>query len=100
MVSCRELVTLKEIGRIKDYLLLDLETTGPDPDKDAIYELGMIRVMDDRVVNRARTFANPERAISPELAEKTGIDAKALAVHDLDIEHFPRNHRESGVFLE
>ena len=34
---------------IRDYVSLDLETTGLDPKKDKIIEIGAVRVRDGRV---------------------------------------------------
>ena len=73
MITFAEITSSKTLRRIKNYLLLDLETTGPDPELDSIIELGMVRVTDGEIVNRAKTLVNPETAIPPEATALTGI---------------------------
>lgn len=73
MVTCTEITSLKTIRQIRDYLLLDLETTGPSPEADRAVEIGMIRVEDDRIVNRARTFINPERPVPEAVRQLVGV---------------------------
>ena len=73
MITFAEITSSKTLRRIKNYLLLDLETTGPDPELDSIIELGMVRVTDGEIVNQARTLINPETAIPPEVTAATGI---------------------------
>ncbi|MBR1456866.1 MAG: SH3 domain-containing protein [Oscillospiraceae bacterium] len=73
MVTCKEITSWKRIEEIGDYLLLDLETTGPDPERDRIVELGMVRVTDGEIVNKACTLINPEIPIPAEAAARTGI---------------------------
>lgn len=80
MITFAEITSSKTLRRIKNYLLLDLETTGPDPELDSIIELGMVRVTDGEIVNRAKTLVNPETAIPPEATALTGItDADVAA---------------------
>jgi len=52
---------------------LDLETTGLDPDHDAITEVAVIRFCGDEVLDQWRTFVNPGRPIPPFIRELTGI---------------------------
>jgi len=73
MVTCTQISSLKAIRQIRDYLLLDLETTGPSPEEDRAIEIGMIRVEDDRIVNRARTFINPERPVPAAVRQLSGV---------------------------
>jgi len=57
----------------KTYVSLDLETTGLDPSRDAIIEIGAVRFDQDRTLNRFATFVNPGRKIPPFITELTGI---------------------------
>jgi DNA polymerase-3 subunit epsilon len=51
---------------------IDLETTGADPTRDRITEIGIVTVDGDSV-SRWSTLVNPERAIPPFIQRLTGI---------------------------
>ena len=52
---------------------LDLETTGLDPERDAITEIGAVRFSGRRVEAEWSTLVNPGRRIPPEITQLTGI---------------------------
>jgi DNA polymerase-3 subunit epsilon/ATP-dependent DNA helicase DinG len=52
---------------------LDIETTGLDPDQDAIIEIGAVRFTDRRVEGEWSTLINPGRRIPPFITQLTGI---------------------------
>ncbi|MFZ2095601.1 MAG: helicase C-terminal domain-containing protein [Anaerolineales bacterium] len=52
---------------------LDIETTGLDPQKDAIIEIGAVRFNDKRVEAEWSTLINPGRKIPPFITQLTGI---------------------------
>jgi DNA polymerase-3 subunit epsilon/ATP-dependent DNA helicase DinG len=52
---------------------LDIETTGLDPDKDAIIEIGAVRFNGRRVEGEWTTLVNPGRPIPPFVVQLTGI---------------------------
>jgi DNA polymerase-3 subunit epsilon/ATP-dependent DNA helicase DinG len=52
---------------------LDIETTGLDPDKDAIIEIGAVRFADKRIEDEWTTLINPGRRIPPFITQLTGI---------------------------
>lgn len=79
MIHFTEITSLKTIRSLRDYLVLGLETTGPDPEADRILELGMVRVADGEVVNRAGTLVSPGMPIPPEVTEATGISDLVVA---------------------
>ena len=79
MISFVEIRSSKTLRRMKNYLLLEVETTGPDPELDSIIELGMLRVTDGQIANRASTRINPETPIPPEATEATGISNADVA---------------------
>ncbi|MDE6748080.1 MAG: 3'-5' exonuclease [Lachnospiraceae bacterium] len=58
---------------IDSYVCLDLETTGLDPKKDKIIEIGAVRVRDGEIVAMLETFINPDRALDERIIELTGI---------------------------
>ena len=57
----------------QDYIALDLETTGLNPKKDKILEIGAIRVLGGVETARYHTLVNPRRSLAPEIVELTGI---------------------------
>lgn len=60
------------------YVCLDLETTGLEPKKDKIIEIGAIRVENGRVTDRLETFVNPDRKLEDRIVELTGIRDEQL----------------------
>jgi len=61
------------------YVSLDLETTGLDPENDEIIEVAAIRFDADGVIDRYHTLVNPERKLDYRIALLTGIDERELA---------------------
>ncbi|MGB9300883.1 MAG: 3'-5' exonuclease, partial [Anaerolineae bacterium] len=47
----------------RTYVALDLETTGLDPDHDAIIEVGAVKFRGDEVLEAWSTLVRPERPI-------------------------------------
>ncbi len=66
---------------------LDIETTGLDPQKDAIIEIGAVRFNGHRVEDEWETLIHPGRPIPPFITQLTGINdqmlLKAPAVQDV-----------------
>ncbi|MFQ5615673.1 MAG: helicase C-terminal domain-containing protein [Anaerolineales bacterium] len=54
-------------------IALDLETTGLDPVRDAIIEIGAVRFNGRRVEDEWQTLINPRRAIPRNITQLTGI---------------------------
>jgi ATP-dependent DNA helicase DinG len=52
---------------------LDIETTGLDPDKDLILEIGAVRFSARRVEDEWSTLVNPGKPIPPFITQLTGI---------------------------
>ncbi len=59
--------------KIKSYVALDLETTGINPSLDKIIEIGMIKVIDEKVADSYKTLINPNIHICTRITEITGI---------------------------
>lgn len=59
---------------LKDYVVVDLETTGLNPKLDKIIEIGALKIKDGRVQSVYETFINPGRMIPQRITEVTGIN--------------------------
>ncbi|NOZ71117.1 MAG: DEAD/DEAH box helicase family protein [Chloroflexi bacterium] len=59
------------MGRI--YVAVDLETTGLDPEKDTILELGAVRFRDGEILETFSQVVNPNRPVSRFIQQLTGI---------------------------
>ena len=62
------------------YVALDLETTGLDPQRDGILEIGAVKFRGDEVLDTFTSLINPGRPIPPKITELTGITNDT--VHD------------------
>ncbi|HZP25557.1 MAG TPA: helicase C-terminal domain-containing protein, partial [Dehalococcoidia bacterium] len=61
------------------YVSLDLETSGIDPAKDAIIEIGAVKFDENGVLEEFQTLVNPCRPLDPFVQELTGICDEDLA---------------------
>lgn len=61
------------------YVSIDLETTGLDPKRDRIIEIGAIRVEQGQIVEEFSTFVDPGRKLEERITELTGIRDEDLA---------------------
>ncbi|MDM8521230.1 helicase C-terminal domain-containing protein [Anaerolineales bacterium HSG6] len=57
----------------RQYIALDIETTGLSPERDAIIEIGAVRFMGDQVLDSFETLINPGRPIPHGIQQLTGI---------------------------
>jgi ATP-dependent DNA helicase DinG len=55
------------------YASIDLETTGLDPDQDAIIEIGIAQFQGDEILDQWSSLVNPGRRVPPNITELTGI---------------------------
>lgn len=66
---------------------LDIETTGLDPQKDAIIEIAALRFNEHRIEDQFETLINPNRHIPENITQLTGIDdamvRKAPRIQDI-----------------
>ncbi|MCO6453160.1 MAG: DEAD/DEAH box helicase family protein [Caldilineales bacterium] len=58
------------------YVAVDLETTGFNPDRDAIIELGAVRFRDGEILEEFSQVVNPGRAIPRAIQQLTGISQR------------------------
>lgn len=61
------------------FAVVDLETTGMDPIRDRIIEVGVVLMRGRRIGRRFSSLVNPRRRLSPWILQLTGIDPEALA---------------------
>ena len=55
------------------YVVVDLETTGLQPSRDRIFEIGAVKVVDGKVVDTFCTFVDPKMVIPEYIQQLTGI---------------------------
>ena len=61
------------------FVALDLETTGLNPDRDQIIEIGAVKISNNLIVERFTTLVNPQRAIPLRIQQLTGIRNEEVA---------------------
>lgn len=61
------------------FVCVDLETTGLDPKRDKIIEIGAVKVERGEIVGEWETFVDPERKLEERIVELTGIRDEQLA---------------------
>lgn len=76
--------------QIKDYCVLDIETTGLSRFRDDILEIGCIKIRDHKIVDQINILINPHKPISPyitsinhitdEMVQKEGIELEEALI--------------------
>lgn len=61
------------------FVCIDLETTGLDPKRDRIIEIGAVKVEQGKVTGEWETFVDPHRKLEKRIVELTGIRDEQLA---------------------
>ncbi len=61
------------------YVALDLETTGLDPERDRIIEIGVVRFQSDGEIQTWSTLVNPGCPIPPRIEQLTGISNEEVS---------------------
>lgn len=61
-----------------DFVSIDLETTGLNPKYDKIIEIGAVKIIGGREVDRFESLINPGRQIEERITELTGIKNEDL----------------------
>lgn len=74
----RELKGKNIIELPTDYTIIDVGTTGYDPDWDELIEIGALKVRNGEIVDKYITLIEPNSPIDEFVIEKTGITNKML----------------------
>jgi DNA polymerase-3 subunit epsilon len=61
------------------YVVVDVETTGGRGEQHRVTEIGAVKVVNGKVVDRFQTLLNPERTIPPGITRLTGITPAMVA---------------------
>lgn len=64
---------------VSDYVVFDLETTGINPNRDAIIEISAIKVIGNQVAEEFSTLVNPGRSIPKGATAVNGITDEMVA---------------------
>ncbi len=64
---------LEKSYKDKTFIIFDIETTGLDPAREAITEIGAVKLMDGKIVDTFSKLVNPNREISEQITNLTGI---------------------------
>lgn len=81
--------------------VIDVETTGLDPEHDRIIEVAIIEFRGGEVTQRYSTLVNPGRDVPPEVVKLTGIQPEELetAPRFADVAAAVVEHLEGRVFV-
>lgn len=60
-------------------VVLDLETTGLDPERERIIEIGALRIEDGEVADSFHALVNPQRSLPAFVVELTGLQDSHVA---------------------
>lgn len=63
---------------MREYVTLDLETTGLEPKKDRIIEIGAVKVKDGTVTEEYTTLVDPQMEIPQRITQLTGISGEMV----------------------
>lgn len=63
---------------IRDFVALDIETTGLNPKRDRIIEIGAVKVREGKEVQQFEKLINPARKLEEKIIQLTGITDEEL----------------------
>lgn len=80
----------KNQGLMEEYVVFDIETTGFSPSNNRIIEIGAVKLINGKVIEKFSEFINPEVPIPFEIEKLTGIrDEMVLSAQKIE-EVLPR----------
>ena len=63
---------------MREYVSLDLETTGLEPKKNRIIEIGAVKIRDGQIQETYATLVDPQTKIPERITELTGISSRMV----------------------
>ena len=63
---------------MREYVSLDLETTGLEPKKDRIIEIGAVKIKDGEIRKTYATLVDPQMKIPERITKLTGITSQMV----------------------
>ena len=69
----------KSLTMVDNFVCIDLETTGLNPKRDKIIEIGAVKVERGQIVDLFETFVNPHRKLEERIVQLTGITDEDLS---------------------
>jgi DNA polymerase-3 subunit epsilon/ATP-dependent DNA helicase DinG len=78
------------------YVSLDIETTGLDPERDAILEVGAVRFKGNRIYDTYSTLIDPNRPIPYKIQQLTGIQPEDVVGAPALVDVLPEVNRFVG----
>lgn len=86
---------------LNTYVSIDLETTGLNPKRDKIIEIGAVKIEEGAVTDTFSTFVNPARKLEEKITELTGIHDEDLMAAPYIADILPRllEFIEDGTLL-
>lgn len=64
---------------MQSYVVVDVETTGGPGGGHRVTEIGAVKIIGGKIVDRFQTLLNPQRSIPPDITRLTGISAATVA---------------------
>lgn len=87
---------INPLNLMQDYVVVNFVTTGPDPWRDAIVEIGALRVRAGRPVRQLETLINPERPLDYDEEAYVRIASATLESAPLLADILPYLHKFIG----
>ena len=72
-------------GALPDFSVVDLETSGLDPEKDRIIELGAVRIRDHKIDKTFSRLIYSDQKLSEKIHSLTGIESSELETAGVDL---------------
>lgn len=82
--------SMLENKKITTFVCFDIETTGLSPDQDRIIEIGALKVVEGKIVDRFSEFINPGIQVPSNITKLTGITSHMVKDAKTEEEVVPR----------